>query len=204
MIAHLSGELKRVEADYIVVDVGGVGYKVCVPLCVATRLPEIGQKISLLITTVVREDSIALYGFTSEAQQRMFELMTSVSGVGPRLALNILSIMPVEEIARAISSDGFRELSRVPGIGTKTAQRIVLELREKIQGSTWAADSKGVESAEQQVIDDAVEGLVALGFARNAARAAVQEILQSSNDGQEINSNPSNLITAALKLLSKT
>ncbi|MDH7601229.1 MAG: Holliday junction branch migration protein RuvA [Armatimonadota bacterium] len=198
MIAHLCGELKRIEADYVVVDVGGVGYKVCTPLSVAAQLPKPGEKVSLLITTVVREDSITLYGFTEEAQQRIFELMIGVSGVGPRLALNILSIMPVEQIVRAISNDGFAELSKVPGIGTKTAQRIVLELREKIAALGWATETKSAQSAEMRVIDDAVEGLVALGYTRSDARAAVQKVL-----GQQPESSPSSLVTAALKLLSK-
>ncbi len=199
MIAHLCGELRRVDADYVVVDVGGVGYKVYTPLCVRAQLPNLGEKVSLLITTVVREDSITLYGFTEEAQQQIFELMIGVSGVGPRLALNILSIMSVEQIVCAISNDGFTELSKVPGIGTKTAQRIVLELKEKMTALGWTPETRSAQSAELRVVDDAVEGLVALGYSRSDARAAVQKVI-----GEQPGSSTSSLVTAALKLLSKS
>ena len=200
MISHLHGELARVEADYAVVDVGGVGYKVSLPLSVSSRLPKIGEKTRLLVTTVVREDSITLYGFSDETQQSMFELLISISGVGPKLALNILSILPVEQIVHAISSDGFHELNRVPGVGTKTAQRIVIELREKIATSVWAQEAKKTLSPEQRVIDDAIEGLVALGYGRNDARSAAERALRSASNKHDTGG----IITAALKLLSKT
>ncbi len=199
MISHLHGSLARVEADYAVVDVGGVGYRVSLPLTVSSRLPKIGEKTRLLVTTLVREDSITLYGFSDEAQQSMFELLISISGVGPRLAMNILSIMPVEQIVHAISSDGFHELNRVPGVGTKTAQRIVIELREKIATSVWAQEAKKTLSPEQRVIDDAIEGLVALGYGRNDARSAAEKALRSASDKH----NTGGVVTAALKLLSK-
>ncbi|MGQ9455195.1 MAG: Holliday junction branch migration protein RuvA [Armatimonadota bacterium] len=204
MIAHLCGELKRVEANYLVVDVGGVGYKVNVPLCVMNCLPAVGERVSLFVSTVVRDDSISLYGFLDEHQQRMFELLIGVSGIGPRLALNILSLIPVEQIVRAISSDGFYELSRVPGIGTKTAQRIVLELKEKIACLAWAVGGDTPEYSEQIIIDDAVEGLVALGYSRSEARSAAQRALRSNLEGDRPVTRPSELITAALKLLSNS
>ena len=204
MISHLHGNLARVEADYAVVDVGGVGYKVSLPLSVSSRLPKIGEKTSLLVTTVVREDSITLYGFSDETQQSTFELLISVSGVGPKLALNILSILPVEQIVHAISSDGFHELNRVPGVGTKTAQRIVIELREKIATSVWAQEAKKTLSPEQRVIDDAIEGLVALGYRRNDARSAAEKALRSASDPESLRGDTGSVITAALKLLSKT
>ncbi|MGC8862825.1 MAG: Holliday junction branch migration protein RuvA [Armatimonadota bacterium] len=200
MISHLCGNLARVEADYAVVDVGGVGYKVNLPLSVLARLPKLGEKVRLLVTTVVREDSITLYGFSDEAQQGMFELLIGISGVGPKLALNILSVMPVEQIVRAVSTDGFHDLSRVPGVGTKTAQRIVIELREKIAASVWAHEVRTACSPEQQVIDDAVEGLVALGYGRNDARAAAEKALKEASSGRDTAS----LVTAALKLLSRS
>lgn len=199
MISHLCGNLARIEADYAVVDVGGVGYKVNLPLSVSARLPKLGEKTRLLVTTVVREDSITLYGFSDEAQQSIFELLIGISGVGPKLALNILSIMPVEEIVHAISTDGFHELSRVPGVGTKTAQRIVIELKEKIAASVWAQEARKTLPPEQRVIDDAVEGLVALGYGRADARSAAEKAQRQAPDARDTAS----LITAALKLLSK-
>ena len=200
MIAHLMGELARVEADYVVVDVNGVGYKVNVPLAAIAQLPPVGEVVRLLICTVVREDSITLYGFSEEAQQSIFELLTTVSGVGPRVALNILSVMPVEQIAHAISSESFHELNRVPGIGTKTAQRIVLELREKITTLVWAEAARKSIPAEQRPLDDAVERLVALGYNRHDARVAVDEAVKSVADKHETG----DIVRGALKLLSKT
>ena len=199
MIAHLHGELARVEADYVVIDVNGVGYKVSVPLAVLARLPQPGSKAKLLVTTVVKEDSITLYGFSHETEQAMFELLVTVSGVGPKAALNILSVMPVEQIVHAISSEAFHELNRVPGVGTKTAQRIVLELKEKITTLVWAQAARKTLPPEQRVVDDAVEGLVALGYNRNDARSAADKALKAAED----KSDTGGVITAALKYLSK-
>lgn len=199
MIAHLHGELARVEADYVVVDVNGVGYKVYAPLAVITQLPPIGDEVRLQVTTIVKEDSITLYGFLDEAQQSMFELLLTVSGVGPKVALSILSVMQVETIVNAISSESFIELNRVPGVGTKTAQRIVLELREKITTLVWAQAARKTLAPEQQVLNDAIEGLVALGYNRNDARSAAEEALRSVKDKRDTAS----IIRSALKMLAK-
>ncbi len=199
MIAHLRGELARVEADYVVIDVNGVGYKVHLPLAVVAQLPQIGDETRLLIYTAVKEDSITLYGFADEAQQSLFELLLTVSGVGPKVALNILSVLQVEQIVHAISSESFHELNRVPGVGTKTAQRIVLELREKITTLVWAQAARKSMPAEQRVVDDASEGLVALGYNRNDARAAAEEALKTVTDKRD----SSSIVRIALQLLSK-
>lgn len=199
MIALLHGELARVEADYVVIDVGGVGYKVHLPLAVIAQLPQVGEKARLLIHTAVKEDSITLYGFMEEAQQSLFELLLTVSGVGPKVALNILSVLPVEQIVRAISSESFHELNRVPGVGTKTAQRIVLELREKITTLVWAEAARKSMAPEQRAVDDAMEGLVALGYNRNDARSAAEEAMKSVRDKNDTSS----IVRNALKLLSK-
>ena len=199
MFAHLRGELARVEPDYVVIDVNGVGYKVHPPLAVITTLPKIGQPVELLISTVVREDSITLYGFAAQPEQSLFELLLTVSGVGPKVALNILSVSSVEQLVNSISNENFHDLSRVPGIGTKTAQRIVLELREKITSFVWARAAKEEVPEEQRVIDDAIEGLVALGYNRNDARRAAEKACKGADD----KSDTGQVITAALKSLSK-
>lgn len=205
MIAHLHGELARVESDYAVVDVGGVGYKVSLPLPVIAQLPSVGGKVKLHVSTIVKEDSITLYGFADESQQALFELLLTVSGVGPRVALNILSVLPVESIVHAISSESFLELNRVPGVGTKTAQRIVLELREKITALVWSFDKLRMSGAretvppDQQVLNDAIEGLVALGYSRNDARAAAESALKSVADKRDTAA----VVTNALKSLAK-
>jgi Holliday junction DNA helicase RuvA len=199
LIAHLHGELARIEADYVVIDVNGVGYKVSVPLSVLARLPQPGGRTKLLVTTVVKEDSITLYGFLDETEQAMFELLVTVSGVGPKVALNILSVLPVEQIVHALSSDAFHELNRVPGVGTKTAQRIVLELKEKITTLVWAQAARKTMPPEQRVVDDAIEGLVALGYNRGDARSAAEKALKAAEDKSDTGA----VITAALKYLSK-
>lgn len=199
MIAHLHGELARVESDYAVVDVGGVGYKVSLPLAVIAGLPPIGGKVKLLVSTIVKEDSITLYGFADESQQALFEMLLTVGGVGPKVALNILSVLPVESIINAISSESFAELNRVPGVGTKTAQRIVLELKGKVTTLIWARAARQDIAPEQQVLNDAIEGLVALGYSRNDARAAAENALKSVVDKR----NTASIVTAALKFLAK-
>lgn len=199
MIAHLRGELARVEADYVVIDVNGVGYKVHPPLAVISQLPQVGEEVRLLVSTVVREDSITFYGFADENQQSMFELLLTVSGVGPKVALNILSVLPVKQIVNAISSEQPHELQRVPGVGTKTAQRLVLELREKITTLVWAQAARKALPPEHRTLDDAIEGLVALGYNRNDARAAAEEALRQTKDKRDTGS----VVRAALKLLSK-
>lgn len=199
MIAHLHGELARVEADYVVIDVGGVGYKVYPPLAAITQLPRIGEKVRLLVTTVVREDAITLYAFADEAQQGLFELLLTVSGVGPKVALNILSVLPVEQIIRAISTDRFVELNTVPGVGAKTAQRIVLELREKITTLVWAQAATRTVPAEERVLDDAIEALLALGYSRGDARSAVEQAVSSASDKRDTGS----IVRESLRLLSR-
>ena len=204
MIAHLHGELARVESDYVVVDVNGVGYKAHLPLAVIAQLPPIGGKVKLLVSTIVKEDAITLYGFSDESQQGLFELLLTVSGVGPKVALNILSVLPVETIVSAIANESFLELNRVPGVGTKTAQRIVLELREKITTLVWSFDklrmtgaARGTVPPEQQMLNDAIEGLVALGYNRNDARAAAENAIRSVADKRDTAA----VVTYALKML---
>ena len=197
MIAHLHGELARVESDYVVVDVHGVGYKVYPPLAVIAQMPLIGDEVKLLVSTIVKEDSITLYGFADESQQSMFELLLTVSGVGPKVALAILSALQVDTIVNAISSESFLELNSVSGVGTKTAQRIVLELREKITTLVWTQAARKTMGPEQQVLNDAIEGLVALGYNRNDARAAAESALKSVPDKRDTAA----IVTNALKML---
>ena len=199
MIAHLNGELARVEADWVVIDVNGVGYKAYLPLAVISQLPKIGEKVKLLISTIVKEDSITLYGFMDEADQSLFELLLTVSGVGPKVALNMLSVMTVGQITGAISGERFHELNRVPGVGAKTAQRVVLELREKVTAFAWAQAEHKPITEEQRTLNDAIEGLVALGYNRNDARLAAEEALRSIKDKRDTGS----IVRAALKYLSK-
>jgi Holliday junction DNA helicase RuvA len=199
MIAQLKGDLARTEADHVVVDVHGVGYKVHLPLSILAQLPPPGTAVELLIHTAVKEDSITLYGFLDESEQKLFELLLTVNGVGPKLALNILSVLPVEQIVGAISSDEHRLLSRVPGVGTKTAQRIVIDLKEKVAGWELTRPGGGLGHPEQRAAQDAVEGLIGLGYNRGDARSAVDDALAIIPNKQDAGA----IVRAALKLLSK-
>jgi Holliday junction DNA helicase RuvA len=177
VIAHLSGEVLRVRDNRIVVDVGGVGYEVLAPAptCLA-HAP--GAKVSLHVHTLVREDTFQLYGFDTDDEKDLFLLVTGVSGVGPKLALALLSEMPVADLVQAIRQDGVTRLTRVSGIGKKTAERLCLELKDKVlpfaaaaPRQAWAAAAAGAPAGGP--VEDAVSALVNLGYARARAEAAV-------------------------------
>ena len=197
MIAQLIGKVASSSGDAAIIDVRGVGYKVFLGSGSVARLPRDDQEVRLFVTTVVREDSISLYGFMDEAEQKLFELLLTVSGVGPRVALNILSFLSVQEIVDAIATETHVKFNQVSGIGNKTAQRIVIELRDKAKAFVClpvAGRSSRVASA-----DDAAEALVALGYARSDARQAVEAALK----GLPVETDAGGLVTAALKLLSR-
>ncbi|MBI2842546.1 MAG: Holliday junction branch migration protein RuvA [Armatimonadetes bacterium] len=200
MIAHVIGELSVVEADHVVIDVGGIGYKVYAPLSVIAELPKPGAKLKLFTYTHVKEDAITLYGFADTEQQNTFELLLTVTGVGPKVALNILSVLPVESIVEAISRDDYLSLNRVPGVGNKMAQRIVLELKEKMATLAWVERAKKAAApAEHAVVQDVVEGLVALGYDRQAARRAAEQAISSATDKKDT----SEVLRLALKRLTQ-
>ncbi len=184
MIAHVNGELSNIETDYVVVDVGGVGYKVFAPLSVIALLPQPGARVKLFTYTHVKEDALTLYGFAETEQKNMFELLLTVTGVGPKVALNILSVLPVESIVGAISRDDIATLNRVPGVGNKMAQRISLELKEKMTTLIWLERARSV-GGEHDVIVDVVEGLIGLGYDRQSARKAADEALASSSNKKD-------------------
>ena len=172
MIAHISGKLLRVGGSHVVVDAAGVGYKVFVPVSTLMAMPQQGEPVSFHIHTIVKEDAIELYGFANELEQEAFELLISVSGVGPKMALALLSAMSVRELAAAARDDGGR-LQTAPGIGRKTAQRIALEVGEKLQVLALAA--AGEEHGQTDVLTDVIEGLLALGYPRADARRMAQD-----------------------------
>jgi Holliday junction DNA helicase RuvA len=185
MIAFLRGNLLRIEASYIILDVGGVGYKVSVPVSALTSLPPVGQPAELHIHTNVREDEIALYGFCRPEEQRVFELLIGVTGIGPKVALSILSALDVDTLSRAVASEDTKTLIRIPGLGLKTAQRLVLELREKLAAFVLERKIGPLQQPAQKppiddLFGDVVEGLVNLGYNRNDARRATERALKES------------------------
>jgi Holliday junction DNA helicase RuvA len=200
LIAHLKGELATVEADHVVIDVGGIGYKVYAPLSVIAGMPKPESKVKLFTYMHVKEDAITLYGFSTSVEKNMFELLLTVTGVGPKVALNILSVLSVEHVVEAISRDDFVTLNRVPGVGNKMAQRIALELKEKIATLVWVEMTrKAAAPAERAILDDVVEGLVGLGYDRQAARRAADQALSSAKDKKDT----SEVLRRALRTLTE-
>jgi Holliday junction DNA helicase RuvA len=172
MIGQLRGRLAEKRPNQVLVDVGGVGYLVQVPLSTYAALGELHTEVTLLIHTHVREDALALYGFVSAREKHLFELLLSASGVGPTLALKILGGMSVEELVPAIRGSDLVRLTRIPGVGRKTAERMVVELKDKLEivaveaERPAAASPAGVEA-------DVISALVNLGYDARAAEGAV-------------------------------
>ncbi|KKU80642.1 MAG: Holliday junction ATP-dependent DNA helicase RuvA [Parcubacteria group bacterium GW2011_GWA1_47_8] len=172
MIAYLSGKLIFTSDRFIVIDVGGVGYKVRITLDFLRALRGKGDELVHMWThLVVREDALDLYGFQNESELDFFEMLISVSGIGPRSALGILNIAPVDHLKQAIAKGDVATLTKVSGIGAKSAQKIIIELKEKLGGDKGS--SQGNLLREEQ---DAIEGLVALGYSTREARDALKEV----------------------------
>lgn len=174
MIGLLRGRLLDKRPNQVILDVGGVGYLVAVPLSTFAALGELHAEVTLLIHTHVREDALALYGFLSAREKHLFELLLGASGVGPSLALKILSGMNVEELVPAIRTGDLARLTKIPGVGRKTAERMVVELKDKLEAvaveteKPAAASPAGVEA-------DVASALINLGYDERTAEAAVKE-----------------------------
>jgi Holliday junction DNA helicase RuvA len=198
MIASLTGRLRRKANDYLIVDVAGVGYQVQVPLSTYCRIPEIGDEVCLQIYTYVREDSLLLFGFLDESEKEMFLLLTSVSGIGPKLALSVLSSLTVDDLCSAISSSDDSKLCAISGIGKKTAARMVLELKDKTKYLAGARRDKGMLPPGGDDVEDAVSALVSLGYRKPLAEDVLKKI-KHRKPGSAIE----DLIREALNVLMK-
>lgn len=179
MIAHLRGRLLAKHPNQAIVEAGGVGYDVVISVPTFSELPAAGSEIALHIHTHVREDALALYGFLRPAEKTLFEKLITVSGIGPKLAITILSGMPVDEMIGAIRGNDVAKLTRIPGIGKKTAERMVLELRDKLQAFVEVAAVPAVSAVEEDVLS----ALVNLGYQRAAAERALAAALRNAKDG---------------------
>lgn len=178
MISHLNGILEHIDYNHIVVEVGSVGYHVNVPASVISRLPKVGEKIKLFTLQIVREDDISLYGFLSKEERSLFSLFLSVSGIGPKLSLVLISGFPLSRLVTAVAQGDVALLSSISGIGRKTAERIVVELREKI-GKAYAlnpAEMAAGIKGEPSLISDSISALIALGYSPREAREAIMRI----------------------------
>jgi Holliday junction DNA helicase RuvA len=175
MIGHLRGQLADKRPNQVVVDVGGVGYQVSIPLSTFYALGELHQDVSLLIHTHVREDSLALYGFLTAREKHFFELVLSASGVGPVLALKILSGMSVEELLPAIRNGDLARLTTIPGVGRKTAERMVVELRDKLTAMEAPEIEREAPVGRTQLDADVISALVNLGYDQRVAEKAIED-----------------------------
>jgi holliday junction DNA helicase RuvA len=204
MIAHVNGIVSRLDANSVVIDVNGVGYRVFVPLGVLSSLPAPGGKAFLhtILSVAANTFDFTLYGFSSTEEQQVFQILTSVSGVGAKVALSMLSVLDVAELSRAISASDTRTLTKVPGVGPKLAQRICLELGERMAEFTFTQRVETMTSRntseENEAFEDIVEALVNLGYSRPDSKKAAERAVSNATD----KANTPALIRDALNLLS--
>jgi Holliday junction DNA helicase RuvA len=193
MIAHLRGKLIARHPNQVIVDAMGVGYDVTISVPTFSELPPVGGEVSLHIHTHVREDQIALYGFLRPEEKHLFEKLISVSGIGPKLAITILSGMPTDEMTSAIRGNDVARLTKIPGIGRKTAERMVLELRDKLP--PVGSDQVHVVPSLSVVQEDVLSALMNLGYQRPSAEKALSAI--------EKNGSFDAMFRAAMAVMSK-
>lgn len=180
MIAHLRGTLLTKTPNQAVIDCHGVGYDVSISVQCFTRLPDHGTQTALHINTQVREDAIALFGFLDRDEKFLFERLITISGVGPKLAMTLLSGIEASALASAIRSADHALLTRIPGIGKKTAERIVLELKDKLESMTAPPPTAAAGIIPAAAVEDVVSALVNLGYSRPAAQKAVESAIQTN------------------------
>jgi len=188
MISRLSGILLRKEPPALLVDVSGVGYELEAPMTTFYDLPAVGEKVTLFTHLVVREDAHLLYGFSREAQRRLFRGLLKVNGVGPRVALAVLSGLADDEFVHCVLSEDIARLTQVPGIGRKTAERLIVEMRDKLPSlSAGSVPTPASARAEtQDPVSEAMSALIALGYKPNEASRAVRAVPAKDLSAEEI------------------
>jgi len=193
MIAHLSGTLLSKQPNSVILDVGGVGYEVIIPVSTFYDLEEPGSSVQLRIYTHVREDALDLYGFPNETERRVFRLLLGIPNVGPKTAIGVLSALSVAELARAITASDLGRLGKVPGIGKKTAERLVLELKDKLANVEVEGHIDGVGAGTPGIRGRLLSALTNMGYRPGEAEKAVASL------GQRVDSAPlADLLKAAL------
>ena len=183
MIAFLRGRLLEKQPNRIVVDVAGVGYDVAVPLSTFYGLGESQSEIALRIHTHVREEAIALFGFATRLEQDLFERLIGISGIGPKVALSVLSGIEPAELLRAIAQSDVARLTAIPGVGKKTSERIVLELKDKLPRAPVAESAAGAAAPPSVLRDDVLSALINLGYHRPLAEKAVESAVNTAPGG---------------------
>jgi holliday junction DNA helicase RuvA len=197
VIARLAGTLLEVKTSGVVLDVQGVGYELSIPLGTFSALPPAGEKAVLFVHTHVREDALQLFGFATREEKVVFEKLLSVSGIGPKVALTVLSGLPLPDLVGAIVSQNARVLATIPGVGKKLAERLGLELKEKLAGFGIGTGS-GAPAAKASVADDAIGALQNLGYKIAQAEQAVEAAVRSVGP-----SDLNKILQAALKSLAR-
>lgn len=177
MIAHLRGSLQSKSPRYLILDVNGVGYEVTVPLTTFYELPDLGSTVSFHIHTHVRENALQLYGFRTPQEKELFVRLMGVNGIGPRLAINILSGISAGELVATVRQEDVARLTVIPGVGRKTAERIIVELRDKLAGLDVPGESDlpARQQKSTAVLDDALSALLNLGYRRAVAQRAIDQ-----------------------------
>lgn len=204
MIATISGRLTHKSPEFLIVDVNGIGYRVIAPLTTYYKLPEINNSVFLYIYTHVREDSLILFGFLTHEEKDTFQKLIGVSQIGPKLAVNILSGITARELKEAIAKGDIVRLTSIPGVGRKTAERITLELKDKIdfivEDTQPPAVSRQLSVRRDPLFEDAVSALVNLGYKKVVAEDAVKQARGREGEKTDIEG----LIKESLKILSKS
>lgn len=197
MFDFIRGRLAAATLSYCVIDANGVGYRLWIPVTVASKLPDIGNEVMLHATFIVRELSHTLYGFISVEEKEMFELFLGVSGIGPKVALNLIGHLSSEELQGAIIENDLRTLAKIPGIGKKTAERLVIEMRDKFKKEFLPDMFTMSPKMEPSLASDAVSALINLGYTASVAKQAVKKSLESAPSIADL----AVLITSALKVI---
>lgn len=183
MIAHLRGKILSKTPNAVVIDCGGVGYELAISVSTFTELGAEGNEAQLHVYTHVREDALALFGFAELAEKRLFERLLTISGIGPKLAITVLSGISAERLVGAIRAGDYATLTKIPGIGKKTAERVVLELKDKLEDLAGTAPMKSTGQPLGSVAEDVISALINLGYPRPAAQKAVEAATGQGTDG---------------------
>jgi Holliday junction DNA helicase RuvA len=186
MIARIVGTLIYKSFDHVIIDAYGIGYRIVVPLTTFYELPEAGQSVTLNIHTHVKQDAISLFGFYSSEEKEIFQLMIAITGIGPRLAMNILSGISADELIRAVSQGNLSRLVSIPGVGKKMGERMILELKDKVMPiSSEEMISKEVSEGMRQhelVKEDALSALVNLGYKKGLAKEILEKVVNGTTE----------------------
>jgi len=193
MIGRITGTLLGIEHQTALVDVGGVGYEIECPISTLCELPAVGQQVTLLTHFVVREDAQLLYGFLTQEDRESFRILIKISGVGPKLAIGVLSGLSGDELAAAVERDDVATLTRLPGVGKKTAERLLIELRGRMTSMGSTPSTNAVSPVEEAVL-----GLIALGYKETEARKAINTLPKDPD------ATPESLIRSSLKQMLRT